>query len=251
MVFYGDNFDQDILSQHDLLVLDPFFLGDLSKLHARGSRTFGYVSLGEVEKGNIVYPLLDDPTVMLDENLNWPGSYRVDFRKPAWTNLMVNRVIPSILEQGFEGLFFDTLDVAAYLEWVDAKKFRGMRYAAIDLVRAIRHRFPDTPIIMNRGYDLLADVHHDVDAVLAESLLTGFDGKGGYVLLDQPQIDQQLRLLEPVKQRATSPLPILSLDYWNPDDRVTIQELYRRERELGHYPYVSTRALNDVFSEPQ
>jgi len=47
------------------------------------------------------------------------------------------------------------------------------------------------------------------------------------------------------------PLPILSLDYWNPEDTKTIAEIYRRERELGHHPYVGTRMLDRIVPEPR
>jgi hypothetical protein len=61
-------------------------------------------------------------------------------------------------------------------------------------------------------------------------------------------VERQLTLLNPAVSRRP-PLPILSLDYWDPDDTGTIAEIYRRERELGHHPYVATRSLDQIVPE--
>ena len=69
-----------------------------------------------------------------------------------------------------------------------------------------------------------------------------------FVWVDRQQLDLQLALLQPAMRRDP-PLPVLSLDYWNPDDTSTIAEIYRRERELGHHPYVATRSLDLIVPE--
>ena len=69
----------------------------------------------------------------------------------------------------------------------------------------------------------------------------------GY-LGDPRQVELQLRLLSPAARRLP-PLPILSLDYWDPNDAVTIARIYRQERELGHHPYVATRSLDQIVPE--
>jgi hypothetical protein len=45
-------------------------------------------------------------------------------------------------------------------------------------------------------------------------------------------------------------LPILSLDYWDPEDTLTIGKIYDRERQLGHHPYVATAVLDKLIAEP-
>jgi polysaccharide biosynthesis protein PelA len=56
-------------------------------------------------------------------------------------------------------------------------------------------------------------------------------------------------LLRPARERRP-PLPILSLDYWDPADAQTIREIYRRERALGNTPYVGTQLLDQIVPEP-
>ena len=144
---------------------------------------------------------------------------------------------------------FDTLDTPPYLELLDPARYHGMREAAIGLVDSIRARWPEMMLIMNRGYALLPDVIQKVDAVIAESLMTSPDRQtGGFAWVDSRQVELQLKLLYPAVCRRP-PLPILSLDYWDPNDARTIAEIYRRERLLGHHPYVATRLLDQIVPE--
>ncbi len=222
--------------------------GSISLAAAAGTRVCGYLSLGEIRTSDPFLTFLDR-AALLPENPDWPGTRRVDIRHPSWRSLVLDRRIPSLASQGFTGLMFDTLDTPPYLELLDPARYHGMREAAIELVDSIRARWPEMMLIMNRGYALLPDVVRKVDAVIAESLMTSPDRQtGGFAWVDSHQVELQLTLLNPAARRRP-PLPILSLDYWDPNDARTIAEIYRRERELGHHPYVATRSLDQIVPE--
>jgi hypothetical protein len=160
-------------------------------------------------------------------------------------------MIPSITSKGFSGLMLDTLDTPPYLEQLDPKANRGMREAAVMLVRAIRKAYPGLMVIMNRGYALFGELVGSIDAVVAESLLTSPDegAPGRYRWNEASHVDLQLSLLRPACCGQTS-VPILSLDYWDPEQSGIVQEIYARERQLGHHPYVALPALDRIILEP-
>jgi len=248
LVFYGERADEATLATYDLVVLDPGFHGPISPVANAGTRVCSYLSLGEIKSSD---PFLDfiDRAALLEENPDWPGTRRVDVRHPSWHSLVLDRRIPSIAAKGFNGLMLDTLDTAPYLEQLDPGRYGGMRAAAIGLVATIRTRWPRMMLIMNRGYALLPDLVDKIDAVMAESLVTSPDLRtGGFVWVDSQRVELELSLLTPASRR-TPPLPILSLDYWFPDDSETIAAIYRRERDLGHHPYVATRLLDRIVPE--
>lgn len=250
IVYYSSIAQPAGLARYEVIVLDPGYSGALADCRAQGGRTFGYLSLGEVSKTHAWFPFPSDPAVIFEENPNWPGSYRVDVRQAAWREAILNDGVKRLRAMGFDGLFMDTLDTPPYLEAVNPERCRGMRAAAIDLVRAIRREWPDMPIIMNRGYMLLPDLVADIDAIVAESLMTSYDAAaGGFHWLPTASVEEQLKFLRPADERSP-PLPILSLDYWSPDEPVTIREIYRRERELGHSPYVGTVTLDRIVEAP-
>jgi polysaccharide biosynthesis protein PelA len=250
VAFYGMTADQAALEAYDVVVLDPGFQGPIGPLADGGRKICGYLSLGEVRDSDPLVSSLDS-TAMLPENPDWPGVHRVDVRHPKWQSLILDVRIPALAQQGFNGLMFDTLDTPPYLEQLDKAKYGGMRAAAIELVVAIRARWPNMMLVMNRGYALLPDLVGQVDAVIAESLMTSTGPRGeGFVWVDSHQFDLQMNLLGPAAARKP-PLPILSLDYWNPDDANAVAEIYRRERKLGHHPYVATRSLDVIVPEPR
>ena len=248
LVFYGMTAEESILATYDIVVLDPGFQGSISRIADAGTTVCGYLSLGEIRTSDPFMTFVD-PAVLLPENPDWPGTRRVDIRDTSWRLLMLDQRIPSLVSQGFTGLMFDTLDTPPYLESLDPVRYAGMQQAAVALVHSIRVRWPEMALIMNRGYALLPDVVEDVDALIAESLLTSPDRKGGgFAWTDLREVEEQLVLLDPAARRHPA-LPILSLDYWDPEDTNTIAEIYHREREMGHHPYVATRSLDIIVPE--
>ncbi len=249
LAFYGQTADETVLSGYDLVVLDPMFQGDLARVGAGGTRLCAYLSLGEIRRADPFFEGLDT-ACLLEENPAWPGTWRVDVRQAAWEKVVLHEMLPAITAHGFTGLMLDTLDTPPWLEQIDPIANRGMRQASIDLVRAIRDMFPDMLIIVNRGYAILPDILPVVDAILAESLLTSPDpAANGFHWNTPGDIAAQMSLLAPVKA-STPPLPILSLDYWDPADAAGVQEIYRRQRALGHLPYVTTPLLSEIIPEP-
>jgi polysaccharide biosynthesis protein PelA len=248
VAFYGERAEESVLATYDVVVLDPGFQGSIGTVGGAGACVCSYLSLGEIRASDpFIHEL--DPAALLQANPDWPGTHRVDVRHSSWQSLILEQQIPSIAARGFSGLMFDTLDTAPYLEELDPTRYRGMRSAAITLVDAIRARWPAMTLIMNRGYALLPAVLEQLDAVIAESLLTCPDQQtGGFAWVDPQQLELQVRLLRPAAQRQPT-LPILSLDYWFSDDTATVAEIYRRERDLGHHPYVATRLLDQIVPE--
>jgi polysaccharide biosynthesis protein PelA len=250
VAFYGQNTDEAALAAYDIVVLDPGFLGAIDAVARSGAQVYGYLSLGEIRTANPVFASLDRAAV-LSESAMWHGTHQLDIRHPSWRSLVLDRLVPSILDQGFTGVMLDTLDTPPHLEQMDGKRNAGMRQAAIDLVRAIRARNPGIKLIMNRGYALLPSVVDVLDALIAESLLTRPDpATGSAAWVSAREVAQQLALLAPALRRSR-PLPILSLDYWAPDDTATIEQIYRRERKFGHHPYVATPLMDRILAEPQ
>jgi hypothetical protein len=249
VVFYGQTTDEVLLATYDIVILDPGFLGSIDAVAASGAQVFGYLSLGEIRVASSFFDRVD-PEAVLGTSLSSEGARKLDIRHPSWQSLVLDQLIPAMSAQGFTGLMLDTLDTPAYLELIDGKRNAGMRQAAIDLVHTIRKRYPKIKLIANRGYALLPKLVDILDALIAESLLTRPNLSGSSAWAEASEVSQQLKLLAPATHRA-KPLPILSLDYWQPEDTAAIQLIYSRERKLGHHPYVTTPLMDQIIPEPQ
>jgi polysaccharide biosynthesis protein PelA len=248
IAFYGATCDAASLANFDLIVLDPGFRPPLDNVMSKGASAIAYLSISELRKSDDLDPERGHLT-LLSENPAWPGTHLVDVRDPRWRAHILDFSIPLLLSRGFCGVFLDTADTPGYLENKDPIRFKGARLAAVELIRSIRARFPDVLLVMNRGYDLLSEVIHDIDAVVAESLISTH-ASSDYHWLGPDAVAEQLAALRPARERVP-PLTILSLDYWRADDAVTIGEIYRRERALGNTPYVGTRLLDKIVPEPK
>ena len=250
IAFYGQTADEEVLSTYDIVVLDPMFLGSVATVAKDGARVCAYLSLGEGRTSDPFYDRID-PAALLEENSAWPGTRRIDIRQPAWKDLVLGEIISSIAAKGFSGLMLDTLDTPPYLEQLDPVGKRGMAEAAVDLVQEIRRSYPEMLVIANRGYALLPSIIDNIDGVIAESLLTTpeNDGSGRFKWNEQRDVALQLSLLAPAEARRLR-VPILSLDYWDPEDVETVKKIYSRQRHLGHHPYVATPVLDRIIPEP-
>lgn len=234
----------------DMLVLEAEQGHDVRSLVAQGQTVLAYISLGEVEQYRDYYQTVKNSGAVLHENKNWPGSFYVDIRNPEWARVLIEEAIPELLRMGYSGLMFDTLDNAIFLAQQDGGKdgqYAGMDTAAVRLVKAIRHHYPDIHIMVNRGVEILPQIAADINSVLAESTYTmyDFDTKKP-VKLKAPDRRYYTEALAKAKQ-ANPSLKIYSLDYWNPDDKKGVAEIYKAQQKQGYIPYVSTVELDEIF----
>lgn len=249
-VDYGPATSPDQAQGYDLLVLEPDHSRPIAPLRGPGSRLLGYLSFGEVEQGRSYIAALRRQGVLKAVNPNWRDSRMVDMRKPAWSALVLDQLIPEVLAKGYDGIFIDTLDNVEALETRDPVANGGMIDAAVELVRAVRQRFPGIVVMMNRGYALLPRVADRIDVILAEAMASrwNFTTKA-YELAPPSDWAWQAERLN--RARVANPaLKLATLDYWDPEDHATIAGLYERERRAGYAPYVATLALDRLYPEP-
>ncbi len=250
VVYYNNLATYEQLRPYNPLVFDSHTHPSLRPFMSTDVTTLAYLSLGEVATHNPYFEEVKAQGLLLGENPNWPGSYFVDVRSPKWTKRVIENLIPAILFKRFKGIFLDTLDNADFLEDEDPIKYKGMREAAIRLVKAIRRNYPQIPIMLNRALDIAPSIITDVDMVLGESVLTNYDvGTKKYGRVAKKDYDayvDRLKKLEQENPRVT----IYTLDYWDPEDSKGIEEIYRIQRENGFIPYVATRDLQTIVPEP-
>lgn len=250
-VYYGQRFLPE-LSSFDVLILDEFIHPDLPRIREGASvrqTLFGYVSVCELGAGRSYNAAVREAKLVLPQ-LSERGYEMIDIRRPEWQRMVVEEIVPRILEEGFDGIFLDTLDDAVWLEDLDKNAYAGTRDAAVALVHAIRARFPGHPIMMNCGFELLAAVGGDIDMFLAEDLLSAWEGPGFKPRLrGHVEANKELKMIAAARQQHEK-LAIYSLDYWDPKDQAGIAQLYGIERSNGFTPYVATPALTEIVGEP-
>lgn len=172
-VYYGDK-PNPILAQFDLAILEPDAF-DLKLLPPSKTKYIGYLSLGEISNFRNYWPELRNHPMIIEENENWPGSFRIDIRNQEWRDRVLNQIIPDILAKGYVGIMLDTIDTAIYFEDVFPERFPGSRKALVSLIKEMRARFPKMEIITNNGFEVLSEIGSVIDGVLVEDLYTNYN----------------------------------------------------------------------------
>lgn len=248
---YSPNTQQTIARTFDLLVLEPDHRRAIEPLRGPGAQLFGYISLGEVHRTRSYFSDLDRTGNFLKANPNWPDARYIDLRSDAWRRILLERLIPEILELRYNGIFIDTLDNAEAMETDDPIGNHGMVEAAASLICDIRTHFPEIKIILNRGYAVLPAVATQIDFALGEAMATKWDFVlKRYVRQTEADWEWQATRLRAAKA-LNAGLTLLTLDYWDVSDRAGTARLYDEERRAGFEPYVTTLQLDRLFAEPR
>ena len=241
-VYYGDTAKPKAFTAYELVVLDRLYPYSLKRLKKNETKVIAYVSLGEITVNDPWYAEAKAGGLLLHENSGWKGSYVVDIRNPLWQKIIIEEVLPPLVSRGFNGFMLDTLDSALVLE----KDKPGMGKAAIQLVQMIRETYPAAVIIQNRGYEVLQETAPMLNYVLAESTFTNFDSARRKHVLREP-VDQEYALNYIHKAQAKAPgMRLLGLEYWDPEDKKTQEQIKEKMSKNNMLPYISTRLLVEV-----
>ncbi|MFH0919156.1 MAG: endo alpha-1,4 polygalactosaminidase [Fibrobacterota bacterium] len=248
--YYGS--DSTLLSQlprYDLVVVEPDHAGvkppaDAKTLYA------AYLSIGEAEKFRWYWSEVERMDgVVLYQNGNWKDDWFVDIRKAAWQDFLITRVIPKIIDQGYRGLFFDTIDSPLFLEADDPRKFSGSADAVTAFVKRVRETFPDLILISNNGLAILNRIAPYVNALTVESLNTTFRFSDKQYLRTPSELrNQRLQWLANAAETLRGK-PVLVIDYMAPGQH-DLADYSRTEcARLGFIPFQAEIGLHSLPPE--
>lgn len=250
-VYYSDKAPIEELSSYNVLVLDSDAHPSLSRLKDRGKMVLGYISLGEVAKERFYFSEAKSKGLLLEQNANWPGSYAVNIRNPEWAKMVIEDIIPKIVEKGFQGIFIDTLDTPLALEQRNPAHYQGMSDAAVALVKGIHLHYPYLTLMVNRAYPILPKIAGNIQMVMGESVYSDYDfTHKRYGLVANATYKQQVAYLKDA-QKHNKALKIYTLDYAEKQDKPKITHIYQEQRRNGFIPYVATIGLDEIVKEPQ
>lgn len=250
VAYYDDKLPASAFLDYDLLVFDREYHPPLAPLKKHQRTVLAYVSVGEIHGHRAKeLAILTKQKAILEKNDQW-DSQVVDLTSATWRG-MVMKDIKNALDQGFDGVMLDTLDMplAAAKRHSDALE-EANKQAAIQLVNDIRETYPEIKIMLNRGFAILSDVSGQLDFILAESILSETNVSTGQSLLFSPKTYRELTGMLHAARRKAPKLKIYTLDYWKPRDVAGIRQLYAIHREHGFIPYVTTPDLRTLSPEP-
>ena len=246
---YSASPDVAALRDYDFSILSPDALVDTAELKRLSHRSYAYLSVVEVAK-DAPYraEVVARQIPLLGKNEIWLGDF-ADVSQPAWADFVVNTLAARAAQKGFSGFFLDTADSVELLEKQFPKRGTAFRDGLVTLVKALKAKFPQHPIILNRGFPLLAQLTGSVDGVLAESLFRKYDfATKRYVAVDAPGSQWLLNILRAISHAG---MPVYVVDYVDAGDAALAEEVARRISGVGFSPFISTVELDGKFLAPR
>lgn len=236
---------QKQINKFDLAILDA----DAHPRFDKNSKTMmiGYVSLGEAESYRYFWPKIKDTPIILQKNPNWLESCYVDINNPEWSRLLLEEVIPNIVSQGFDGLFFDTIDTVDI--FADNKQeYENAKTAMITLIKNIREKYPDLYLISNNGFSIIYDIVEYLNGVLIEDLSMMIDFKTNkYRKVEEDVKQDKTKVLRDLKQKYD--LDIFVIDYADENDKKSKKICKNYAEKNGFLFYVAEKNLSKIYKQ--
>jgi len=244
MVYYGENISYPMVGIHDYIIVQPSHINTKSHgFSVYRDKMYAYVSIGEVHSDAQAYKKIKKEWI-LGENKTW-NSKVLDLENREYQEFFFKEMIEPQMKKGFKNFFFDTLDSYQIVAKTQQERARKKR-ALISIIKNFHKRYPDAKLVINRGFEIIDDVHESIDAVLFESYFYGLGGKN----LEYKKINAKDReWLDTYIQKIQSyKLDVIALDYMKQEDIADSEKSIEAIKAKGMIPYISTREL-DIYGK--
>jgi len=231
---YSKNIDDTFINFYDKVVVEADLVDNIYAIRYP-DKMVAYISIGEIEPWrNKNYK----KSWIISKNTTW-NSLVANLNNREYREFLLKRA-EKLYKMGYRNFFLDTLD--SYLRIKDKKLKERAKRGAVEFIKSLRAKYPKAKIIVNRGFEILDKIYKYIDAVVAESLIAGYDhSKKRYI--DVPKKDREW-ILYHLNRAKKFGLDIISIDYSNQDTKKR-EEIAKKIRALGVIPYVTDGLLQD------
>ncbi|NWC08361.1 endo alpha-1,4 polygalactosaminidase [Pseudomonas agarici] len=240
--WYAERPPLEELAQFEWAVVEPGHMtsADVATLRQLGSQPFAYLSVGEFDGERIA---LDKQGLSqgasATRNKAW-DSQVMDIATPAWREHLFQRA-KALQDQGYAGLFLDTLDS---FQLLPKAKREPQREALAAFLRELHSRQPSLKLFFNRGFEVLGELDGVASAVAVESIHAGWDASSKrYRPVSEADRNWLEGELEPLRAKS---IPLVAIDYLPSNRREEARKLVRQLSQEGFIPVVTTADLNTL-----
>ena len=239
MVYYGDKISYPMVGIHDYIIVQP----TLTNVHTHGfdvykDKMYAYVSVGEIDKNIKEYAKVKKSWI-LTKNRAW-GSDVLDLTNPEYQEFFFKEMIEPQMKRGFKNFFFDTLDSYQLVKQSPTQRAKSEE-ALASMINSFHKRYPDSKLVINRGFEIIDKVYKSVEAVLFESY---YRGLGGSELSYKKVSDSDRKWLDiQIKKIKSHNLDVICVDYLDPKDMHLAKGIIKKIKAKGMIPYISDKDL--------
>ncbi|KTD76286.1 bifunctional glycoside hydrolase 114/ polysaccharide deacetylase family protein [Legionella waltersii] len=236
--YYGNKWPIDGVRAFNIVVVDPTDK-IASQYNTESSELYAYVSVGETDS-DAEYISKINKEWIIGKNADW-NSVVMDLSNPKWRSFLLTELIEPLWAKGYRGFFFDTLDSYTLTKKSPTEQQAGL----VDFIKSVKKKYPDAKLILNRGFEIIPNVHEEIEAVAAESLFSEWVPKSKtYRPVPEKSMRWLLNALQKVKTEFQ--LPIIVIDYLPVNEKQQARELAKKIDQLGFIPWVANGSLSHL-----
>lgn len=145
---YQNNRASDVWAQDHIFVIDPEevkktpdVLAKINEGIKKSSLKLAYLSIGEAERYRDYFNRMDKGLILF-ENKNWPGNYKVKFWEEEWQEIILKK-LEKIISEGYDGVYLDIVDAFYEIKphKLRASQMRDFLMRLRDHAQSINHEF--------------------------------------------------------------------------------------------------------------
>jgi endo-alpha-1,4-polygalactosaminidase (GH114 family) len=221
----------------DLVVVDGegASAAQLDALHTGGKLVLGYLDVGGIERNR--WWFAQAKPYRLDYWSDW-GEWYAKVAASGYRRLLLDRVAPSMLRKGFDGLFLDNTDMIAN----HSAQTAGMVALVRSLAVLVHHRHGF--LFTQNGEDVIGGLLSSLDGWNREDVTWTYDfGSQRYV--HQPPADVAAAQAA-LRRLGAAGLLVTATDYVATTDRGAAREAIANACAAGALPFVSDIGLTRI-----
>lgn len=205
-----------------------------------------YLSVGEVQSHRSYFKEMPR-SWLIGKNDAWEA-YIINQTIPEWPSFFVDKVATPYWNRRFKGFFLDTLDSYQIVAKTDAQRL-AQENGLAKTIHALKERFPDAILILNRGFEIMSKVHQAANMVAFESLYAGWNqAEQKYMAVGKNDRNWLLAQVRRIKTEYN--LPILSIDYCPPKNMTCVRRTVDQIMKKRIVPYITDPMLQTVGFGP-
>jgi len=237
----GDGAAAANLDRYQLVVVDgqDTSAARVRQLRRQGKVVLGYLSVGTIEKGRPWFAAASPYRMELWQD--W-GEWYADTSSPGFRALIADRVAPSLLAKGFDGLFLDNVDMIE----THPRQAAGMRLLVGAIARRVHARRGF--LFAQNGEDVMGPMLHDLDGWNREDVTGTYDfDSSSYVVQPAGETAGALAAIRRMRQAG---LLVTATDYFPAGDAAGIERARQNACAAGALPFASDIDLTRVPRVP-
>lgn len=241
IVYYGEKISYPMVGIHDYIIVQPSHINTYTHgFDVYKKKMYAYVSIGEIDRDIPEYADIKKEWIVAT-NRAWSSDV-LDLTNPQYREFLFEKMIEPQRKRGFKNFFFDTLDsYQIHAKTPEDRKRNEM--ALVNIIKEFHSRYPDSKLIINRGFEIIDQVHQDIEAVLFESYYAGLGGDELSYRYnsnkDREWLDHYIGIIQKYK------LPIIAVDYLENPHSKEAHQLIKKLQAKKLIPYIATKELTD------